>query len=84
MNEVGVWVAALIAIAFLGLLELMRRRAPPIMPPYRKAVRRERRADGDAIELECGHYILLRHHHTSEFPCEECAEEARAIAEKTK
>lgn len=57
--------------SLLGLIKNYFFVRPPV---YRKVVSRERCADGDHIELECGHRILLTHMPRGQFPCEECEE----------
>lgn len=45
--------------------------------PYRAVLKRGPASDGvgEAIALDCGHYLRLVHHHRATFPCEQCLTE---------
>ncbi len=62
----------LVFVAFVMAICVMVRTPLPI---YRKIVARTDRSDGELVELECGHRLLLVHHRRQSMPCEDCAKE---------
>jgi hypothetical protein len=56
---------------------LLNTPAGAIFPPYRNVISREDCKEGERVELECGHILMLVHNRRASLPCEQCREERR-------
>jgi hypothetical protein len=43
--------------------------------PYRQAIARSNKPDGEHVKLACGHNIVVIRHQPSSYPCTQCLED---------